>query len=154
MAINTYFKNIADTIREKTGGSALITPGQMPQAIRDIISGGGGLITPEFTDMNGGYVDASGNWIVYGGAIKNDVYHVEDTSKNYLLTYNNNQPERFRLGCFANNVWSSNKQGVLPTIINSSGNGLILTIQVPSSHPYLCIYKGTTAGSTTILVTM
>lgn len=154
MGINTYFKNIADAIREKTGGSALITPGQMPQAIRDIVSGGGGLIIPIFTDMGGGYVDAYGNWIVYGGAIKNDVYYVEDTSKNYLLTYNNNQPERFRYGCFADNVWSSNKQGVLPTIINSSGNGLILTIQVPASHPYLCIYKGTTAGSKTILVTM
>ena len=40
MAINTYFKNIADAIREKTGGSALITPGQMPGEIRNIPTGG------------------------------------------------------------------------------------------------------------------
>jgi len=43
MAINTYFKNIADAIREKTGGSALITPGQMPEEIRSITTGGSGI---------------------------------------------------------------------------------------------------------------
>jgi len=43
MAINTYFKNIADAIREKTGGSAFITPGQMPDEIRGITTGGSGI---------------------------------------------------------------------------------------------------------------
>lgn len=40
MAINTYFINIADAIREK-GGAGTITPAAMPQAILDLPSGGG-----------------------------------------------------------------------------------------------------------------
>lgn len=45
MPIETYFKDIADAIREKGGTSALITPGNMPQAILDLPSGGGSFIT-------------------------------------------------------------------------------------------------------------
>lgn len=45
MPIETYFKDIADAIREKSDTSALITPGNMPQAILDLPSGGGSFIT-------------------------------------------------------------------------------------------------------------
>lgn len=42
MAIETYFEDIADAIRERGGTSATLTPAQMPQAILDIPGGGGG----------------------------------------------------------------------------------------------------------------
>lgn len=42
MAIKTYFQNIADAIRVKGGTQALITPAEMPQAIADLPTGGGG----------------------------------------------------------------------------------------------------------------
>lgn len=41
MAIETYFEDIADAIRERGGTSATLTPAQMPQAILDIPGGGG-----------------------------------------------------------------------------------------------------------------
>lgn len=63
MAIETYFKNIADAIREKAGTSGLITPAQMPQAIADIPTGGsgGGLVEPIFYGLSYGYVDGNSN---------------------------------------------------------------------------------------------
>lgn len=42
MAIKSYFQNIADAIRVKGGTSALLTPAEMPQAIADLPTGGGG----------------------------------------------------------------------------------------------------------------
>ena len=39
MGINTYFKNIADAIRTKTGGENTITPSQMPDEILSIETG-------------------------------------------------------------------------------------------------------------------
>ena len=41
MSIKTLFQNIADAIKEKNTGVLTVTPSQMPQAIRDIPSGGG-----------------------------------------------------------------------------------------------------------------
>lgn len=43
MVIKTYFQNIADAIRAKGGTVATLTPAQMPQAIADLPTGGGGL---------------------------------------------------------------------------------------------------------------
>lgn len=40
MAIETYFEDIADAIRERGGTSAALTPAAMPQAILDIPGGG------------------------------------------------------------------------------------------------------------------
>ena len=40
MAINSYFQNIANAIRTKSGGSGLITPANMPQEILNIPAGG------------------------------------------------------------------------------------------------------------------
>ena len=42
MAIKSYFQNIADAIRVKGGTSASLTPAEMPQAIADLPTGGGG----------------------------------------------------------------------------------------------------------------
>lgn len=47
MAIETYFEDIADAIRERGGTAATLTPAAMPQAILDIPGGGGD--TPKIT---------------------------------------------------------------------------------------------------------
>jgi hypothetical protein len=52
MAIKTYFQNIADAIRAKGGTVATLTPSEMPQAIADLPSGGGGTLDYEhITDI-------------------------------------------------------------------------------------------------------
>ena len=43
MAINTYFQNIANAIRTKTGSAGLITPAEMPDEILNIPAGGSGF---------------------------------------------------------------------------------------------------------------
>ena len=40
--LDGYFTNIASAIRSKAGVSSTYTPAEMPQAIEDIPSGGGG----------------------------------------------------------------------------------------------------------------
>jgi hypothetical protein len=49
MAIESYFEDIADAIRERGGTSATLTPAAMPQAILDIPGGGGSKITIKST---------------------------------------------------------------------------------------------------------
>ena len=86
MAINTYFKNIADAIREKTGGSAFITPGQMPDEILNIPSGGVEWIEPLHTGVTSGYLNDSGIWIKNENANRNvSIYNVEDLTNEKLL---------------------------------------------------------------------
>lgn len=63
MAINTYFKNIADAIRTKTGGSGLITPAEMPQSIFNLPKGAEWL-TPLHKGVNNGYVAGNGNFML------------------------------------------------------------------------------------------
>lgn len=54
MAIESYFEDIADAIRERGGTSATLTPAAMPQAILDI-PGGGGSGVPEITPVYKGF---------------------------------------------------------------------------------------------------
>lgn len=97
MAINTYFKNIADAIREKTGGSAFITPGQMPQAIRDIKVSG--LIEPiHFDLLNSTYIFTD----LYAWSDNRypiDVYEIEN-GERYFLYLGNTVGNRFRVSLF------------------------------------------------------
>lgn len=44
MSIKSLFEDIADAIREKSGNSDTYTPAEMPEAIRDIVTGGGAQI--------------------------------------------------------------------------------------------------------------
>lgn len=75
MSIRTYFENIADAIREKTGEAVTYTPEEMPDAIRNI-SGGGGTIT-ELQGIRTNYVQ---------GAYVNSrfVYTPQDTIKIFI----------------------------------------------------------------------
>ena len=71
MAINTYFKNIANAIREKTGGTAFITPGQMPGEIRNITTGAA-PIDPYYRNFKGYYI--SGSSFINDGNIQNNSF--------------------------------------------------------------------------------
>lgn len=97
MAINTYFKNIADAIREKTGGSALVTPGQMPQAIRDMSVSG--LIDPlHFDLLNNTYI--STDLYAYSQNVDPlDVYELEN-GERYFLYLGSSVGGRFRPSLF------------------------------------------------------
>lgn len=97
MAINTYFKNIADAIREKTGGSAFITPGQMPQAIRDIRVSS--LIEPiHFDLLNSTYI-ATDLYAWSDNRYPIDVYEIEN-GERYFLYLGNTVGNRFRVSLF------------------------------------------------------
>jgi hypothetical protein len=55
VVLDDTLTDIADAIRAKTGGSATMTPGQMPAQIASIPSGGGGVGIPREVDTNGVY---------------------------------------------------------------------------------------------------
>lgn len=97
MAINTYFKNIADAIRTKTGGSGLITPAEMPQIIQDIRVSG--LIEPlHFDLLNNTYIATD----LYANATNDvplDVYEIEN-GKRYFLYLGDVIGNRFRVSLF------------------------------------------------------
>lgn len=88
MAINQYFENIADAIRERAGTSGTITPAGMPQAIRDIPGGGGGGLlydwdfTKSITDANCGIA------VNLTGCVQtSDGLHFTAASQNCQLPY-------------------------------------------------------------------
>lgn len=97
MAIETYFKNIANAIRTKSGTSGLITPAQMPQAIADIPSGGGvNWLTPLATDINNGFI--SGDYFYYSNPneARTDVYQLE-VGETYIILLGSTVGNRFRV---------------------------------------------------------
>ena len=80
MSIRTYFENIASAIKEKNTSIVTVTPSQMPQAILDIETGGGGVtfIEPIHKDVGTGYVN-SGTWYYSpGNGSYADVYYLPD----------------------------------------------------------------------------
>jgi len=78
MAINTYFKNIADAIRTKTGGSGLITPANMPDEILGIKSGAE-IIEPLHI-FNEGYVNGSGTFTIAPNISRCNIYKLEENA--------------------------------------------------------------------------
>lgn len=103
MAIETYFKNIADAIREKAGTSGLITPAQMPQAIVDIPSGGGGLtpLTPIATDWRNGYAEGSTYWKTPTNN-RSDIYELIN-GHSYVFGYGSKYGYFRRISFFTSN---------------------------------------------------
>lgn len=103
MAIETYFKNIADAIRTKAGTSGLITPAQMPQAIADIPSGGSGITfeSPIHEDNHNGYIASNSGNFVYQNNNNNmaDIYLLQP---NHLyITFKKTKSNRYRMGLFS-----------------------------------------------------
>lgn len=127
MAINTYFKNIADAIREKTGGSAFITPGQMPGEIRNIPTGGAsGILECELLrkDYKGAYVSGSTYYPTETANLFTDIYKIPITSiahRDFLILWLPYGTNRATAAYFNTNPLeaSGNLSGI--QIVNSSG---------------------------------
>lgn len=105
MAINTYFKNIADAIREKTGGSAFITPGQMPEEILNIISGGIESIEPLHKNLTNGYISGSSFRADNNSNYNNYIFKLTE-SVPYIFI-NSNGTNRFRFAYFNEDIYNA-----------------------------------------------
>lgn len=157
MAINTYFKNIANAIREKTGGSALITPGQMPNEILNIISGTKPL-EPLHTGFNEGYIDGVYYYPSHNDTYNSYIYDISNYSKLLVLCkYNDMQTARFRVSAFPVDLYynydSSRNDGYSYEINNTPQQYMALVINtVLPAKPYLIVYLGPNALTNEITV--
>lgn len=136
MAIETYFKNIADAIRERDGSSGLITPAQMPQAIRDIPGGGGSsFVEPGYQGLSYGYYsqDSSGHRGWFGGNAKINFANLFALTANttYVLFSDNGVREGgYMIGFFAGKTVND----FLPSINNVS-SGLLYVATETLNYP-------------------
>lgn len=145
MAIETYFEDIADAIRERGGTSATLTPAQMPQAILDIPGGGGGMaghrvLTPLKFDVNTGLVH-NNSWIPQPNLGRfSDVYAV-DPSKKYMIHYGAVGGDRLRVATFVSDPTDSTSTVYGQDIFMDDNAGAFHMIRAytmfsPRSNPY------------------
>lgn len=154
MAINTYFKNIADAIREKTGGSAFITPGQMPREIRNIVTGSAAVIKPLHADIaEGWYITTTGDfyrdvdsstWVNY----RLDMFPIQRNHR-YIVGLGNPASGRFRVSrCnhdfFTEPNVTSPVTGSNVTYNNNPSAYINFSFTTDTDIPYLYIYKSST----------
>lgn len=157
MAINTYFKNIADAIREKTGGSAFITPGQMPGKIRNIVTGSAAVIKPLHADINNGWFIATNGefrrdpdpttWAAY----RTDMYPIQ-INHRYIVGLGSTAGGRFRVSRCNHNFFTdpdvtSPVQGSNVTYNDSPTAYINFSFTTDTNIPYLYIYKSSTGGN-------
>ena len=104
MAINTYFQNIANAIRTKTGSAGLITPAEMPDEILNIPAGG--CLTPLYEDLDGFWVTSDGSSLYAQDSVvnRNDIYLIEKAGHYILFKGGSNNGNRFRAGIFNTNM--------------------------------------------------
>lgn len=155
MAINTYFKNIADAIRTKTGGSGLITPANMPDEILNIVTGSPADVKPLHTDMNIGWFvttdgefrrDAdSSTWSNY----RMDMYPIHN-NHNYLIGLGSVVGGRFRVSrtgidLYTNPDTQSPFDGSRVYYNDSPARYLYYFFNNSTGNPYLYIYKSSSA---------
>ena len=151
MAINTYFKNIADAIRTKTGGSGLITPANMSDKILNIRTGVQWIVPLE-KNLGGGFIGWNGdpalgtenaNWFINTSEpLKNDVYYL-DIDTSYLLCYGFNH-DQYRLASFRKNPKEATNN-MLGLLLNKTKTtypyfGSVIRLTDPNFR-YLTIYK-------------
>lgn len=157
MAINTYFKNIADAIRTKTGGSGLITPANMPDEILNIISGTKPL-EPLHTGFNEGYINGINYDPYHDNTYNSSIYNISNYSKLLVLCkYNDMQTARFRVSAFPVDIYynydSSRNDGYSYEINNTPQQYMALVINtVLPTKPYLIVYLGPNALTNKIAV--
>lgn len=141
MSIRTYFKNIADAIKEKNPEILTVTPAEMPQAILDIPSGSSNIITPNITDMKRGYVyGATFNY----DPVDNSLCDVYDIIKNhtYLLTFGTNYDNRFRAVATVENTETATSNVSGQSIVsNDSPTGSTAIKFVAPLNGYLTVGK-------------
>lgn len=152
MAIETYFKNIADAIREKTGGSAVITPGNMPL---EILSIAGGLepLSPLHEHYQNGYINMGGYYVNYNPSYNSSIYQLSDNIKAVLVLVdfiNKDNNALFRITAFPGDpaTYSSNINNGL-AYHNMSGFSkeymVFCSNDIRSAFPYFFIYTGNNA---------
>lgn len=106
MAIDTYFKNIADAIRTKTGSSGLIIPANMPDEILNIQTGMNYINPLHFDLLNNTYI-ATGLYAYSQNVSPLDVYEIESNSR-YILFLGATIGHRFRVSIFPNDPYIYN----------------------------------------------
>lgn len=145
--IKDYFQNIATAIKQKNSEIVTVTPAQMPQAILDIPSGGGGdfsFETPLHFDNTNGYVNVSGNTGTYtyspNQLYLSDVYKLTQNHL-YILTLGNTRGNRFRVAEFASdpNTALHNQTGAGVVAVNDPTNRTI--VKLPYLYDYLVVTK-------------
>lgn len=162
MAIESYFEDIADAIRERGGTSATLTPAAMPQAILDIPGGGGGMLyhrelDPIKTDATGGYI-SSATWY-YDGTTNTrvDVYELTP-GLYYFVHLGDPVGNRFRTGLFAvdpttststvfGTSWTTDNDNPRVNAIMKNNDSIMIAPN--STYKYLVISK-TNVGATGI----
>lgn len=114
MAINTYFKNIADAIRTKTGGSSLITPANMPDEILNIISGGDfEEITPFSVDFKNGYNTRNGFTYSENSNYRSDIFLLNSAYGTGFFVYVGSTRNKAIINAYTQNPvnFTSNQSG-------------------------------------------
>lgn len=104
MAIESYFEDIADAIRERGGTSATLTPAAMPQAILDIPGGGGSsaVLTPVYSGLSYSYI-SNGSFVGYSSKTNYiHVFELSDATTAAFVLKCDRSGNRFRAGHFPN----------------------------------------------------
>lgn len=86
--IKDYFQNIATAIKQKNTQIVTVTPAQMPQAILDIPSGGGGDFSfeiPLSENWHGGYISSTTFYYSPNNNYVVDVYELVE-NHSYIMT--------------------------------------------------------------------
>lgn len=156
MAINTYFKNIADAIRTKTEDSGLITPAEMPQTIINLPKGAKWL-TPLHTGVKNGYVGQNGNYVLGSQNTYNIyVYDLSDYVGQVVFIFKKTLTgtlNRFRISEYATDpanatqdiTSSVNSQTDDTTYENSFKYYNVFKTLAHSTNHYLAVYTGSDA---------
>lgn len=148
MAIDTFFKNIADAIRTKGGTVATLTPAQMPQAIADLPSGGSSnYIEPVQADFQNGFANGS-TWLrIPGAEFYADLFEVESGhTYKFMLGVNNKTSttlSAIRSILTNDNTYTTttNLSGQAAVNVNNPDNYYTSPIITVSGYQYLTICK-------------
>lgn len=122
MAIESYFEDIADAIRERGGTSATLTPAAMPQAILDIPGGGGTSvqITPAFQGLSYCYVAAEDLYAYNTKTMYLSLFEVSTVSTICLIK-KDTVGNRFRAALFLNKTIND-----FTPYLNTPGSGAVI----------------------------
>lgn len=155
MAISTYFQNIADAIRTKTGGVNTITPAQMPNEILNIPAGGVSWIEPLHEHFKDGYIDGNRYYKNYNANRNSSIYYIEVSETTYFFFANNNNTNRMRINAFATDPFTatSNYDGQQKINMNYSALYHLTFTTISPNYPYILvdIGDGTNTLNSTII---
>ena len=158
MAINTYFQNIANAIRTKTGSAGLITPAEMPDEILNIPAGATFLIEPEHTEVHNGYLNTTG-YFYYGIDLTYNSYIYKNIpAGKYLIIRNGgNNNAKLRVAKFNSDPinFTSNTVGSSIGYNDTSTEFSYFTFTLYETIPFIMAYMGfANANAKTCLINL